>query len=394
MEGKDQSHRIPDEILDLLARKALGQLPKSREQELADWLAAHPMLEDESVEFRSMIKKYRLLQRAGRFDPEAARLKFLAKLNSPPPKRKLYQYVLGYAAAILFFAALGWYLVNMVSRRQDRFTQETVIPERHNKAILILSNGEQLILDQPGKTVMEEEGNITIRNTPGEVLAYDRPGKPAAGKVMNSLLVPAGARYQVLLSDSTRVWVNSVSTLEYPVAFNGPERRVTLSGEAYFEVSTDPARPFVIETNGYEVRVLGTSFNVSSYGADAFMQTTLVAGSVEVGKRNGESMMLEPGQAITINNADQTSTVEAVDTRFFTSWKDGILHFNRVTLEELAVKLERWYDVEIQFTDPEARQLMYSGAMENSRDITFLLDLIEQTADVTFEVEGNRILVK
>ena len=394
MEEKNQQRQVPDDILDLLARKAMGPLPESLEQELAGWISSNPGFEDEGAEFGAIMKKVRLLQRARQFDPEKGRLKFLSAIQAPTPKRKLMPYVLAYAAVVVVFVALGWYLVNTLTGRKEAFTENTALPDRNNKAILVLSSGEQLFLDQPGKTVLKEEGDITIRNNPGEVLAYDAPAAPGGEAVMNNLLVPAGARYQVRLSDGTAVWINSASSLQYPVVFTETERRVTLAGEAYFEVSRDTTRPFIIESNGYEVRVLGTAFNVSAYAADPAMQTTLVEGSVEVSGRDGSGVVLEPGQLLTIRYDDQSVAVQEVDTKFYTSWKDGILYFNRVTLEELMVKLERWYDVQILFTKPEARQLVYSGAMENSRNIRFLLDLIEQTADVTFEIQGNRILVK
>jgi ferric-dicitrate binding protein FerR (iron transport regulator) len=178
------------------------------------------------------------------------------------------------------------------------------------------------------------------------------------------------------------------------VAFGPGERTVKLVGEAYFDVASDPDRPFVIETNGYSITALGTAFNVSTYTDDTFLETTLVEGTVEVEARQGEIISLNPGQSMRIEHESQEYELQDVDTRFYTSWKDGVLHFNKVFLSELCVKLERWYDAEILFSDPEKGKLVYSGALENSRSLEYLLNLIEQTADVRFVMEKSTIRVE
>ncbi len=385
---------IPDEVLDLLARKVVKQLSREEELWLEKWVRMHPDIAAECDDFVDRIRKTHLLHQAKSIDSKKAHRRFLDTINNPPPESKLLPYIFRYAALVIVFISLGWFLVTTLPGKREKLVSEPTFPERHNKALLILSNGEQMILDQPDRTMVREKGNVTIMNKPGEVLTYDPDNAGPDEMVMNHLLVPAGARYQVQLSDGTIVWLNSVSQMEYPVAFGEHERKVYLRGEAYLEVKKDPQRPFIIETNGYTVRVLGTAFNISTYVDDDFIETTLVEGVVGVTGRDGRKTEINAGQSLKIIHEDQTTVLREVDTRFYTSWKDGVLHFNKVTLEELTTKLERWYDVEIEYHNPEARKLIYSGAMENSRKLEFLLELIEQTADVNFDIEDNQVVVK
>jgi hypothetical protein len=385
---------IPDDVLDLLARKALNQLSREQELWLEEWVLANPGIEGECDDFVDRIKKAHLLHQADSIDSISAYRRFMDAIASPPPKRKLVYYVVRYAALVLVFFALGWYLVTLLSEKQENSVSETPLPERHNKALLVLSNGKQMLLDQSGQTTLREEGDVIITNKPGEVLTYDPAETTPDDRVMNNLIVPAGGRYQVQLSDGTHVWMNAVSQMEYPIAFGKEERRIFLRGEAYLEVTEDRLRPFIIETNGYEIKVIGTAFNLSTYVEDDFIETTLVNGMVEVKGRDGKITAISPGQSLKIVHEDQSAVLEDVDPRFFISWKEGVLHFNKVKLVELTTKLERWYDVRIEFQSPEAQELIYSGAMENSRKLEFLLELIEQTADVKFEIEDDRVLVK
>lgn len=393
MSTQNDLHSIPDEILDLQARYIAGTLNEQEEKVLNSWKESHP---EAVATFRTFTENFQKVQWL-HFSHETSAHSAWEKINhriQPRSKRKpLYLQVAAIAALVLLGMVLGWYVLQSYSPQEEEISLENPLPERNNKAVLVLSNGDEFILDHPEQTEVNESGGTTIKNKPGLVLAYQPTGKDQHEIVYNDLIVPAGARYQLQLEDGTRIWMNAVSKLRYPVVFGTDERRVTLSGEAYFEVAEDINRPFIVETNGYEISVLGTRFNVSTYEQDAYMETALVDGVVRVSPRQGDPLILQPGQKVKIDHSTQTLEVKTVDTRFYTSWKDGVLHFNKVSLEELMVKLERWYAVEIEFRNPEAKELIYSGAMENSRKIEFLLNLIEQTADVEFEIENDRIIV-
>lgn len=389
-------HPIPDQILHFLTQNALGRLKKSDQRLLEQWMEQNPERIDECNAFRDQVKKYYWLYLSENIkEPQDIIDRSILNLKPESKTRKLALRLFPYAATLLVLAGFAWYLFNLASDKETAITQtETTVPERHNKAVLVLSDGNSLVLDNPESAEIPEESGVHITNQPGEFLRYEQDEAGSDIPRMNRLIVPAGARYQLQLADGTKVWMNAQSELQYPVTFTSNSRRVILSGEAYFEVHSDASAPFIIEANGYEISVTGTAFNISAYADDGFMQTTLVSGALEVSSREGLAYKLNPGQMAMINNQSQEADIEYVDTRLFTSWRDGVLHFNKISLKDLATKLERWYDVEIQFANDHIADLLFSGAMENSRDIGFLLDLIGKAANVEFEIDKKQITVK
>jgi transmembrane sensor len=387
---------IPDDILIFLTQQALGKLNHPDLGLLEQWMQQNPERIDECIAYTDHVKKqYWIYLTKNIKDPETIVDKLPGITQSPKRTASIIIRVLSYAAVLFALVGFVWYLIHIlpVSLPSTAQLKENV-PERHSDAILVLSNGEQIVLSDDGITKMPGENGIRITNQPGEFLRYDQETESHEVSRMNRLIVPAGARYQLQLADGTQIWMNSQSELEYPVVFSSDERRVKLSGEAYFEVMTNSSAPFIIEANGYEVLVHGTSFNVSAYNEDNFIQTTLVSGAVEMSSREGKAYMLNPGQMAMIAHQSQKFEIEYVDTRLFTSWKEGVLHFNKIYLKDLATRLERWYDVEISFENEMAAGFQFSGAMENSREINFLLDLIGRAANVEFEINDKQIIVK
>lgn len=389
-------HAIPDFVLELLAGKASGLISIGQEQKLQQWLSENPQSALACKELLELLRKQHYVNLQKQVNKEQAWNKIRQRIHPDKTIRRLALKWSKVAAVILFLTGLAWYLkTTFTTTATKEIIAESAVPGRNNKAVLILSNGIQLVLDNPGDTLLKEFGGVDIRNKPGELLSYDEHGNSTiTEKTINKLLVPAGTRYNLQLSDGTRVWMNSVSQLEYPVVFGKSERRIILTGEAFFEVTKDNKRPFIIEANGNEIKVLGTSFNVSAYESDMQMKTTLVEGAVEITSSQGQVFKLAPSQMASINNRNQSVVIETVDTRYFTSWKDGILYFDNLPLIELTTRLERWYDVEIHFKSEKAKQLHFSGAMENSRNIQFLLNLISQTTHVKFEINGKTISVE
>jgi len=390
-----QHQPIPDLILELLALKAGNRLSPAREKILATWILDNPRYQKDCEVLLAQFQKQYYLHLNQQVDQQKGWQTIRQKTGRRSHITHLARRWAKIAALALAILGIGWAISTTNKKTEITIPMASVPPiERGNKAVLILSDGNQLLLDNTGDTLFEESGGVNIRNKAGEMLAYGSSENPVKAQTMNTLVIPAGARYQLLLSDGTRVWMNSASQLEYPVAFANGERKVKLTGEAFFEVSKDAARPFIIDANGYEVKVLGTSFNVSAYATDEFMETTLVNGSVKVTNKIGEVVNLEPDQMLRINNQNQTSDLGEVDTRFYTSWKDGILYFDNLPMDELAKRLERWYDVKIVFNNEKTKQLRFSGAMENSRNIQFLLNLISQTTNIKFSQHEKTINVE
>jgi ferric-dicitrate binding protein FerR (iron transport regulator) len=394
MNMKNNRDSIPDEILELIARKAANTISPKEDSQLVHWLERNPEMRNQYVHFLVRMQKFNWLYRSKTLDHKSAWDKINKSIYPQFKVRNLYLKWIAAAAIFVLFIAAAWYLVLNFQSNEPIISESAGQLKRTNQAILVLSDGEEFLLNEKTKTNLKEDGGIHITNKPGEILAYGKAEKESAKLTYHKLIIPPGARYQLQLSDGTQVWMNAASEIQYPVVFGNDERRIVLSGEAYFEVKEDSKRPFIIESNGYEIRVLGTSFNVSTYQNDTFMQTTLVNGEVEVTRRDGKKVMLEPGQMVLIDNDSQSQIVEDVDTRFYTSWKEGILYFNKVSLFDLSVKLGRWYDADFEFLNHQKKSLIYSGAMENSRNIGFILDLISQTADVSFSIEGKKVTVE
>jgi transmembrane sensor len=396
MKERKEKYDIPEEILHLLTQKALGNLKSDDAQNLEQWMLDNPLAEDDCANYLDRIKKIRWSYLSKEITAPQVIVDRILPQRPASKTGFLQRYsYFGYAASLLILAGFVWHFLNFTIDKENigEIVSEKSFPERQNRAVLVLSDGKNIALDEHTLTKMSDEKGVRITNLPGELLQYEKQEATVDEQLTNRLIVPAGARYQLQLSDGSKVWMNARSEIEYPVAFSSRNRLVKLTGEAYFEVAENSSVPFIIEANDYKIVVHGTSLNISAYADDSFIQTTLVTGSLEVNDRQGAAYKLNPGQMAMINHENQDVSIENVDTKIFTSWRDGILHFNKISLKELAIKLERWYDVEIHFEREHTANLLFSGAMENSRDIRFILKLISKAANVEFEIRDKQIII-
>ena len=212
-------------------------------------------------------------------------------------------------------------------------------------------------------------------------------------KEYNTISIPRGGEYQLVLADGTKVWLNSETTLTYPVNFTGNTREVMLTGEAFFDVSTNAHVPFIVKTKDAAVKVYGTQFNVMAYQDDKMHETTLVEGSVAV-LYNNKEVMIEPGQQAQINAAGGGFTIREVDTQLYTDWKNGIFRFEEMTLKDVASKLSRWYNVDFYFANEEVKTRTISGAMKRSTEFDLFMGLIEKSVEAEVSIEENNVLIK
>ncbi|MBN2519525.1 MAG: DUF4974 domain-containing protein [Bacteroidales bacterium] len=209
-------------------------------------------------------------------------------------------------------------------------------------------------------------------------------------------IVPKGQTSQLLLPDSTKIWLNSGSTLKYPNRFNETSREVFLEGEAFFDVRPDPLKPFIIKTSGPTIKVLGTKFNVSSYENDDCIETTVVNGSVEVFKSNRKSdnrVVLEPNQKATYNKNNNEIELQDVDAELYTAWMNGKYIFKNEELGEIAKKIERAYDYNIYFRDVELQNIRLSGRFKNSEPIEQILEVIRLTSPIEYRINKRDIFI-
>jgi len=315
-------------------------------------------------------------------------------------KRKIFLNEMMRYAAVVFFMVSVSLVVFYASRNSGGISQEDQwmagVSPGSQKAELILADGKVMELEEENKEKIEDKDGTQIQNT-GKSLIYAAGQKKKNEKTSyNSLVVPRGGEYQLVLEDGTKVWVNSESRLRYPTQFSENQRIVLLEGEAYFEVTKDRSRPFIVKTQGVDVRVLGTSFNVSSYCDEDKILTTLVEGRVEVidSERKGSRVILEPGyQAVYSRNQNELNT-EKVNVELYTSWKDGRFVFDRTELDDIMTQISRWYDVKVFYQNNDVSNIRFTGGLKRYDDLEHLLSMIEKTNEVRFVIGKKTITVE
>ena len=227
----------------------------------------------------------------------------------------------------------------------------------------------------------------------GSLSYYFIGRQDATELVLNEIIVPEGESAEVYLSDNTHIWLNSGTKLTYPAQFNGETRDVELSGEAYFDVAHNPENPFHVKTTNLTVKVLGTSFNVEAYQHANDVNVTLVEGKVNLQDNVGKVLTeLLPGENANLDLSKKKINISKVDTEFYTSWKEGYLVFKDETLEEIAKKFERWYNVKVVFEDEEIKKIKYTGTILKSKPIDQIFDILKYTAEIEYDIkiENNK----
>ena len=295
-----------------------------------------------------------------------------------------------YAAVILLFVSMGifWF----VNEKKQEVENVTVAKIEHGsmKAQLVLANGRKVDLVPETNLQLEEEGGTRILTLDNMVKysGMDSLVGQSAEVKYNTLIVPRGGEFSLELADGTRVWLNTESKLRYPVAFTGEERRVEMDGEVYFEVAKNREKPFVVTVNGVDIRVLGTSFNVSAYQEEVV--TTLVEGKVQL-KKGNEQVILSPNQQAIWS--DDEFRVKQVDARNYVLWKEGIFYFEDVDLETILDDMARWYNVNVFYMNPALKEMKFSVEIRRYGDINEILRRIGQTKRVKFEIKDRTINV-
>ena len=295
-----------------------------------------------------------------------------------------------YAAVILLFVSMGIFWFVNEEEQEVENVAVTKIEHGSMKAQLVLANGRKVDLVPETNLQLEEEGGTRI-STLDNMVKYsgmDSLVGQSTEVKYNTLIVPRGGEFSLELADGTRVWLNTESKLRYPVAFTGEERRVEMEGEVYFEVAKNREKPFVVTVNGVDIRVLGTSFNVSAYQEDVV--TTLVTGKVQLKKGDEQVVLLPNQQAIW---SDDKFKVKQVDARNYVLWKEGVFYFEDVDLETILDDMARWYNVNIFYVNPTLKKMKFSVEIKRYEDINEILRRIEQTKRVKFEIKDRTINV-
>ncbi|MBE9599270.1 FecR domain-containing protein [Pedobacter sp. MC2016-24] len=360
------------------------------EAELAEFNEWYTTYEDVSVTVNSDQNEDALAQRMFKNIAEAA--------NLPVPKTRKVQLWprIAIAASILLIAGAGLFY----TFKQHQKTEQTnaylkQIKPGGNGAILTLADGRKIRLDAATQGELANEAGVRISKTKDGQILYEIKGGKSAKDKINTLSTEKGETYVITLPDQSTVYLNAASSLSYPASFAElNERRVELSGEAYFEVAKDAAHPFIVRTMDQEIQVLGTHFNVNSYRDELATKTTLLEGSVHIGLLSGKAnagIVIKPGQQAYIQASKiYVNQVKAEDA---IAWKNGYFRFNDETLEQAMNKIARWYNVQIEYQDESIKRKNVYGSLSRFSSIADVLNLLELTETVKFEVVGNKIIV-
>ena len=305
--------------------------------------------------------------------------------------RRVWLKVVSYAAMLALPLIAG--ILLWTRQPVEEVVDYGIGPIEHGvrKATLVLNDGKVLALDTSRMTLKESDG--VMIHTNDQALVYVDSLDNKGVDLQNRLITPKGGEYTIMLVDGTKVWVNAATEIYYPVKFVGKERRVWLEGEAYFEVTKDAAKPFIVEVNGMEIKVYGTQFNVNTRRDDQ-MQTTLVEGSVSVKPKGLAEVRLKPNQQAVFNKLAGRVTVREVDVLSYVAWQRGNYYFENKSIGEILDELSLWYDIQVFFMNNEVSNERFSGYLPRYEEIDELLSLIEKTSHVRFEIKGRVIVVR
>ncbi len=317
-----------------------------------------------------------------------------------------------YSVASIFVLFLCWQIFIPEKQSENIYLVEApAILPASNSIVLRVSSGESVIIDSISKVdsmfngVDLFSGEIVYSGISEELVdskqddrvddesVKDESVKKSNNLKYNELYVPKGRVFSVILSDGSKVWLNSESYLKYPVNFGSNDRSVYLSGEAYFEVSKNKSK-FTVKTSSYSVNVLGTKFNTRAYENDYEVSTTLVEGSVSLETDPTSEFRISPGEQFVMQKNTGSVTVNKVDVHLFTSWINNQLILRKNTLEEIFKVLMRKYDIDVFFRDEKVKYETYSGDIPLNENLNVILEQISKVSDVDFEIEGQIIIAR
>lgn len=386
-------HQYSDRIVRLLQLYLLGDITEEERQELEDWCEEAP-------------RNRKLFEQICQEDLFSKERYVYEKINDTKAfsvfekrVRKVSSRSIGnwwkYAAVLLFpiLVVGSWKLMHETEQVSIVASSVAPIQPGCSQAVLVLDDGRKVFLKEEEEGVISEDKEITVTGEKDRLVYTSSEGKNVDEIRFNELEVPRGGEYKVRLADGTLVYLNSATRMKYPVKFDEKERKVYLSGEAYFEVAKDPERPFFVEMEGVEVRVYGTSFNVNTH-REGNIQTVLVKGSIGVKVlSSGMESMIRPGQMAEFKQGNTKVDVKDVNVAVYTDWKDGIFRFENQRLEDILTVLSNWYDVDVFYQTVSVKELHFSGYMERYKDVSVILEAITLSTGVTFSIQGKTIVV-
>jgi ferric-dicitrate binding protein FerR (iron transport regulator) len=385
------------EFLQLVNKYLAGTASSEEEQQVMQFLESFPAAQDWDEQLMGIKEQVeeKMLQRL---------LKTMDTLPQQRPKVRAIRAWMAVAATVAVLVISSMIYFNLpnahVQQSPAQTAQQTtpVLQPGGNKALLKLANGQTIVLNQAANGVLAMQGSTQIKKAADGELVYE-PGDAAkqAGTTFNTLTTPPGGQFQITLPDGTKVWLNAASSITFPTVFSGQERRVQLSGEAYFEVAkvsrNNSRMPFFVSTSGGEVAVLGTHFNVMAYPDAPNQETTLLEGAVQV-THGAQTQKITPGQqASVLNKTGAAILVKQANIEAVMAWKEGLFLFDNTNIESAMNDIKRWYNATIIYNGPQP-DVAFTGVLPRSTDVNTVLNMLASTRRVSFTVKGDIITVQ
>lgn len=312
-------------------------------------------------------------------------------------------------AAIMLLIGAGIWFGLVRTRKTELVTNGTKttpikdVEPGGNKAILTLGDNSTIVLDNAANGRLGQEGSSMVNKTKDGELKYEPAGNTPSAITYNTLATPRGGQYQLVLPDGSKVWLNAASSIKFPTAFAGNERKVEMTGEVYFEVAKNPKQPFKVfiapQAGRPEaaVEVLGTHFNINAYDDENAMKTTLLEGKVKVGNprqagADWQSAILKPGEQAELTPDSRLTIHDKADLESIMAWKNGLFHFENVDIKAVMRQISRWYDVEVEYKGTIKNEPLFIEIPRNT-NLSDVLKVLETTADLQLRLEGKKVIV-
>ena len=392
-----------------IAKLILGDMQNSltptERQELETWLQENG---DNNKLYEDLMDEEKLgrdLNELESYDPYLAFEKLSPQIFTYEPAAKRLHFRIWWymVAAVLLLVAGGVAYFALNKTEQAAVVPKTAVFAQKKtpgtapdskKAVLILGDGSTIALNEMNNGNIAQQGNVLIKKINNGLLEIKLTGEPSNTTLFNTIRTPRGGEYEVILDDGSHIWLNSASSLQFPVHFTNSDRRVALTGEAYFEVKSSllpsgDKKPFIVSVDNMEVQAVGTAFNISAYKEDDRSQTTVVEGQVKV-NRNNKTNLLSPGKKLIAK--DNSVTVEDADIKMEIGWKNGDFVFHNTSLKMVMNELARWYDLDVAY-DKGVPDLHFSGEVKRTSAIKTVLQMLEYTGGVTFTISKGIVTV-
>ncbi len=386
-------------ISELIVKKNKGILSEKEENELQDWANEkdeHQIIIEKATDNKYLFNKLDVYQL---FQKNDVRTNLEKELFNTKTVRFFPQSFLRYAAILvpmIMLTGILWYFFSTPTSRDFAQLDNVVVPGSQ-RATLVLSDGGIVDLEDKSIATEMKQGNTKINNRQNSLTySEDVADEQHQALIYNELITPNGGNYSLVMADGTEVTLNAGSSLKYPVSFSDSVRKVYLKGQAYFDVSHN-GKPFIVSSDEMDVRVLGTRFDVSAYPDDLAAKTTLVEGKVMVYSNHqtdaDEGHILKPNDQAILNKNESRFEVVEVSTSQYTSWTQGKIEFSQANLEVVMRRLARWYDFKYEFENESAKDYHFTARLNNDQSISSILEMLEMTTDVKFNIRGHTIVI-